>query len=63
MSDLKSKIPDLDELGAMASKLYKGIRESIDEIVVDYKKKHLDEPDETPKVAKSKSSDEKEEKK
>ncbi|MDA9272202.1 hypothetical protein N9Q05_02345 [bacterium] len=43
MSDLKSKIPDLNELGSMASKLYKGLKTSIDEIIVDYKKKHADD--------------------
>ena len=42
MGDLKSKLPDLNELSSMASKLYKGIKTSIDEIVVDYKKKHAE---------------------
>lgn len=39
MGDLKSKLPDLNELSAMANKLFKGIKSSIDEIVIDYKKK------------------------
>jgi hypothetical protein len=50
MSDLKSKLPDLNELGSMASKLYKGIKGSIDEIIVDYKKKHAEPPAETQSV-------------
>ena len=39
MSDLKSKLPDLQELSSMTSKLYHGIKNSITEIVHDYKEK------------------------
>lgn len=40
MSDLKSKLPDLNELGSMAGKLYKDLKTSVVEIIDDYKKKH-----------------------
>ena len=40
MSDLKSKLPDLNELGSMAGKLYKDIKQSVVEIIDDYKQKH-----------------------
>lgn len=39
MSDFKSKMPDLKELGSMASKLFKGIKSSVEEIIKDYKEK------------------------
>lgn len=39
MGDFKSKLPDLQELGSMTGKLYKGIKTSIQEIICDYKKK------------------------
>lgn len=39
MSDLKSKLPDLKELGQMAGKLFKDIKTSLDEIVTSYKEK------------------------
>lgn len=39
MSDDKSKLPDFKELTTMASKLFKGIKDSIDEIIHDYKEK------------------------
>lgn len=39
MSDFKSKLPDLKELGSMANKLFNGIKNSVDEIVKDYKQK------------------------
>ncbi len=40
MSDLKSKLPDLGELGGMASKLFKDVKKSVCEIADDYKAKH-----------------------
>ena len=40
MSDLKSKLPDLNELGSMAGKLYNDLKTSVCEIIDDYKKKH-----------------------
>ncbi len=39
MSDLKSKFPDLKELTSMGTKLYKGIKSSVEEIIHDYKEK------------------------
>lgn len=39
MSDFKSKLPDMKELGSMASKLFNGVKQSVTEIVEDYKKK------------------------
>lgn len=39
MSDFKSKLPDLKELGSMTSKLFKDVKQSVDEIINDYKKK------------------------
>lgn len=43
MSDLKSKLPDLNELSSMAGKLYHDVKTSVLEIIDDYKKKHPDE--------------------
>lgn len=40
MSDLKSKLPDIHELGSMASKLFKDIKVSIEELIHGYKTKH-----------------------
>ena len=40
MNDLKSKLPDLKELGEMTSKLFKDIKNSVCEIVDTYKQKH-----------------------
>lgn len=39
MSDFKSKLPDFKELGSMTSKLFKGIKSSVEEIIRDYKEK------------------------
>lgn len=39
MSDFKSKLPDLKELSSMTSKLFNGLRNSLEEIVKDYKDK------------------------
>lgn len=43
MSDFKSKLPDLKELSSMTSKLYKGIKSSVQEIIQDYKDKRAAE--------------------
>ncbi|MDI1352255.1 MAG: hypothetical protein PSV35_05720 [bacterium] len=43
MSDFKSKLPDLKELGSMTSKLFNGIKQSVTEIVHDYKQKRAEE--------------------
>lgn len=40
MSDLKSKIPDLNEITSMAGKLFKDVKQSITEIIADYKESH-----------------------
>ena len=40
MSDLKSKIPDLNEITSIAGKLFKDVKKSIAEIIADYKQKH-----------------------
>ncbi len=39
MSDMKSKLPDLSEIGQMASKLFKDIKKSICEIADAYQAK------------------------
>jgi hypothetical protein len=39
MSDFKSKLPDLKELGSMTAKLFNGIKSSVSEIIKDYKDK------------------------
>lgn len=39
MSDFKSKLPDFKELTAMTGKLFKGLKNSVDEIIQDYKEK------------------------
>lgn len=44
MSDLKSKLPDLNEISAMATKLFKDVSTSICEIVDQYKEKRQDPP-------------------
>lgn len=44
MSDFKSKLPDLKEIGDITTKLFKDIKTSIEEIVSTYKKNHPDVP-------------------
>lgn len=39
MSDFKSKLPDLKELGSMTGKLFNDLKVSVTEIIDDYKKK------------------------
>lgn len=40
MSDLKSKMPDINEITSMATKLFKDVKKSITEIIADYKANH-----------------------
>ena len=42
MSDLKSKLPDLKELGEITGKLFKDLRTSVSEIISNYKEKHAE---------------------
>jgi len=51
MSDLKSKLPDLNEISSMAGKLFKGIKKSVVDVIDDYKKNH---PAETAEETKAK---------
>lgn len=51
MGDFKSKLPDLNELGSMTGKLYKGIKNSVKEIIEDYKKKRAQPESEPSKEA------------
>ncbi len=50
MSDLKSKLPDLNEISSIAGKFYKDIKKSVIEIIDDYKQKHPAEPAEAAKT-------------
>jgi hypothetical protein len=43
MSDFKSMLPDLKELSSMGTKLFNGIKNSVNEIVQDYKLKRAQE--------------------
>lgn len=45
MADMKSKMPDLKEIGAIAGKLFKDLKTSVTEIIHDYKEKHADKPE------------------
>lgn len=65
MSDSKSKFPDLNEIGTIAGKLFKDIKQSVVEIIDDYKQKHPQTP-EAPKpvdepVVKAKAAPKKDE--
>ena len=44
MSDSKSKMPDLNEIGSIAGKLFKDIKKSVSEIISDYKQQRPAEP-------------------
>ena len=46
MSDLKSKLPDIKEIGSIAGKFYKDIKKSVLEIIDDFKQKHPAEAEE-----------------
>lgn len=56
MSDLKSKLPDMNELGSMASKLFKDVKSSVCNIIDDYKQKRADKPHEEVKPAAKKTA-------
>jgi Sec-independent protein translocase protein TatA len=56
MSDLKSKLPDLNELGSMVGKLFGDIKNSVNGIIDDYKKKHPAETKEPAKTETKKSA-------
>ncbi|QDQ41010.1 hypothetical protein E3226_011645 [Legionella geestiana] len=43
MSDLKSKLPDFQELTSMTMKLFGDVKKSVCEIVDDYKQKRAEE--------------------
>ena len=45
MSDKKSKLPDLKELGCMTGKLFTDIKDSVTEIISDYKEKRQETAD------------------
>ncbi len=60
MSDFKSKLPDFKELTSMTSKLYKGIKSSVQEIIQDYKDKRAET--ETKPTEENKASSKPEEK-
>jgi len=49
MSDLKSKLPDMKEVGSIATKLYKDLKTSVSEIIHDYKKKREEVAEVKPK--------------
>lgn len=59
MGDLKSKLPDLNELGAIANKLFKDVKSSISEIITDYKNKHAESEPEKKAEPKKTDKDEK----
>jgi len=53
MSDFKSKIPNIKELGSMANKLFNGVKSSVGEIIEDYKKNRGNVPPEKPAAKKT----------
>lgn len=54
MSDFKSKMPDVNEITTMATKLFKDVRSSVGEIVEMYKQKRATESASEPSVKPSK---------
>lgn len=56
MSDFKSKLPDLQELGSMTKKLFNGIKNSVGEIIHDYKEKRA-QPETEEQPAKEEKSE------
>jgi hypothetical protein len=56
MGDLKSKLPDLKELGEMSNKLFKDIKASVCEIMTSYKQKHPAEKASKPAAKKAKTT-------
>lgn len=63
MGDFKSKLPDLDELTSMTSKLFKGISSSVKDIIHDYKEKRAKEDQAIEKADKKAAKEEQETKK
>lgn len=53
MGDLKSKLPDLKELGEMSNKLFKDIKASVCEIITSYKEKRPSETSSQPAAKKT----------
>lgn len=43
MNDFKSKLPDLKELTSMTSKLFNGLKTTVNEIIHDYKEKRAED--------------------
>lgn len=62
MSDFKSKLPDLNELSSMAGKLFKGLKNSVNEIIDDYKQKRAGDPTKEEPAQEVKSAETKDEK-
>lgn len=54
MSDFKSKLPDMKDITSITTKLFKDLKNSVTEIITDYKKKHFQE--ETKKTTKPSSA-------
>lgn len=57
MSDFKSRLPDFKELTSMTTKLYKGIKSSVEEIIQDYKQKRAEAEQEEAKKDPAKPAD------
>ena len=55
MNDMKSKLPDMEELTSMTTKLFKDIKTSVGEIVADYKKNRAQAAKESEAEAKPKT--------
>lgn len=55
MSDFKSKLPTLKELGSMTGKLFTDLKTSVTEIVDDYKKNRAENENVTPAAQETKS--------
>jgi hypothetical protein len=53
MSDFKSKLPDLKELGEMTSKLFTDIKHSVCEIISTYKENHAEASEQSESTGKS----------
>ncbi len=57
MGDLKSKLPDLQEVTGMLGKLYKDMKKSVIEIAGAYKEKHKDTEEKAPETKKAETSE------
>lgn len=64
MAEQKSKLPDINEIASMATKLFRDVKTSISQIIDEYKAKHADtetnevKPPESPKPTVSPSEPE-----